>query len=222
MTETEWAASADPGAMVLALPTRAYSARKSRLFVCSCCRRFWAVAPPCVRALVELAERYSDKRYTRERFDKGEVAGALAALRNARPTSTGPEVCAIEAAEHLFRRHRDQRTAAAWAVRAATNDRRGLFAGRDRRREQAVQAQLVRDIFGNPFRPVAFDPRWRIADVTALARGIYEDRAFDRLPLLADALMDAGCDDEQVLSHCRGDGPHVRGCWVVDLVLGKE
>ena len=88
--------------------------------------------------------------------------------------------------------------------------------------ELAYQAGLIRDIFGNPFRPVAFDPRWRTADVTALACGIYEDRAFKRLPLLADALMDAGCDREDILAHCRSDGPHVRGCWVVDLVLGKE
>jgi hypothetical protein len=66
------------------------------------------------------------------------------------------------------------------------------------------------------------DPRWRTSDTLGLARGIYEERAFDRMPLLADALMDAGCDDEQVLSHCRSEGPHVRGCWVVDLVLGKE
>ena len=89
----------------------------------------------------------------------------------------------------------------------------------DQRRQQAA---LVRDIFGNPFRPVAFDPRWRTADVMGLARAIYDEGAFDRLPLLADALMDAGCEDEQVLGHCRSAGPHVRGCWVVDLVLGKE
>ena len=82
--------------------------------------------------------------------------------------------------------------------------------------------RLLRDIFGNPFRPVSFDSHWRTSDVVGLARAIYEDRAFDRLPILADALMDAGCADEQVLAHCRGDGPHVRGCWVVDLVLGKE
>jgi hypothetical protein len=81
---------------------------------------------------------------------------------------------------------------------------------------------FMHDIFGNPFRPVAFDPRWRTEYTDGLARGIYEDRAFDRLPLLADALMDAGCADEQVLGHCQSDGPHVRGCWVVDLVLGKE
>jgi hypothetical protein len=87
---------------------------------------------------------------------------------------------------------------------------------------ESYLCDLSRCVFGNPFRPVAFDPRWRTADVLGLARGIYEDRAFDRLPLLADALMDAGCADEQVLGHCRSEGPHVRGCWVVDLVLGKE
>jgi hypothetical protein len=88
--------------------------------------------------------------------------------------------------------------------------------------ERSAQSALVRDIFGNPFRPVAFNPRWRTADVLGLARGIYEERAFDRLPLLADALMDAGCDPDDILTHCRSEGPHVRGCWVVDLVLGKE
>ena len=87
--------------------------------------------------------------------------------------------------------------------------------------EERAQTALLRDIFGNPFRPVAFDPRWRTADAVGLARGIYDERAFDRLPLLADALMDAGCATSRS-SHCRGDGPHVRGCWVVDLVLGKE
>jgi hypothetical protein len=80
---------------------------------------------------------------------------------------------------------------------------------------------LIRDLFGNPFRPVDFDFRWRTADTTGLATAIYEDRAYDRLPLLSDALMDAGCDDADILAHCRSDGFHVRGCWVVDLVLGK-
>ncbi len=88
--------------------------------------------------------------------------------------------------------------------------------------ELNYQAQLTRDIFGNPFRPVAFDPRWRTSDTVGLAQAMYDDRAFDRLPILADALMDAGCEDEQIISHCRSEGPHVRGCWVVDLVLGKS
>jgi hypothetical protein len=81
---------------------------------------------------------------------------------------------------------------------------------------------VLREVVGNPFRPVAFDPRWLTADVVGLARGIYDHRAFDRLPLLADALMDAGCDNDDVLSHCRSGGSHVRGCWVVDLALGKN
>jgi hypothetical protein len=87
---------------------------------------------------------------------------------------------------------------------------------------RARQATQVRDIFGNPFRPVAFDPGWRTSDAVALARAIYDERSFDRLPILADALMDAGCEDEQVIEHCRSEGTHVRGCWVVDLVLEKE
>jgi hypothetical protein len=70
--------------------------------------------------------------------------------------------------------------------------------------------------------PVRLDPAWQTPTVLALARGIHANCAFDRLPILADALQDAGCDNEDILSHCRGDGPHVRGCWVVDLVLGKE
>jgi hypothetical protein len=90
------------------------------------------------------------------------------------------------------------------------------------RADHEAMRGFVLDILGHPFRPVAFDPRWRSADAVGLARGIYDERAFERMPLLADALMDAGCADEQVLAHCRSDGPHVRGCWVVDLVLGKE
>jgi hypothetical protein len=88
--------------------------------------------------------------------------------------------------------------------------------------EAAIQAALLRDIFGNPFRPVAFDPDWRTSTVTALAKQMYGSRDFSAMPILADALQDAGCDSDDILDHCRGAGPHVRGCWVVDLVLGKE
>ncbi len=86
---------------------------------------------------------------------------------------------------------------------------------------QRRRPRRIRDIFGNPFRPVTFDPRWRTSDVVGLAQAIYDDKAFERMPILADALMDAGCEEEQIIAHCRGDGPHVRGCWVVDLVLEK-
>jgi len=84
-----------------------------------------------------------------------------------------------------------------------------------------VLAQLIRCIWGNPFRPVVFDPNWRSETAVALATGIYAERAFDRLPILADALEEAGCDQPDMLDHCRGLGPHARGCWVVDAVIGK-
>jgi hypothetical protein len=83
-------------------------------------------------------------------------------------------------------------------------------------------ADFARDIFGNPFRPVTFNPVWRTYTVLALANGIYTERAFDRMPMLADALEEAGCENVDILLHCREPGEHVRGCWVVDLVLGKE
>jgi hypothetical protein len=80
----------------------------------------------------------------------------------------------------------------------------------------------LRDVFGNPFRPVAFAPAWRTEAVVAISRTMYESRDFAAMPVLADAFDDAGCDHADILAHCRGPGPHVRGCWVVDLVLGKE
>jgi hypothetical protein len=88
--------------------------------------------------------------------------------------------------------------------------------------ELAAQAELMRDIFGNPFREVVFDPAWCTSDVLAMAQAMYSNRDFSAMPILADALQDAGCDEEDILSHCREDREHVRGCWVVDLVLGKE
>jgi hypothetical protein len=84
----------------------------------------------------------------------------------------------------------------------------------------AVASALLRDVLDNVFAPVAFDPGWRTEAVVGLARGMYETRDFAPMPVLADALEDAGCANPDVLAHCRG-GPHVRGCWVVDLVLGK-
>jgi hypothetical protein len=83
--------------------------------------------------------------------------------------------------------------------------------------------RLLHDVFGPlPFREVAVDPRWLTADVVALARSAYDEKAFDRLPILADALQDAGCDNDEMLKHCRAENlEHVRGCWVVDLLLGR-
>jgi hypothetical protein len=84
------------------------------------------------------------------------------------------------------------------------------------------QLEFLRDIFGNPFRPVAFDPAWRTSDSTGIAKKMYADRNFSAMPVLADALEEAGCDSVHILLHCRTPGTHVRGCWVVDLVLDKK
>jgi hypothetical protein len=81
---------------------------------------------------------------------------------------------------------------------------------------------LLRDIVGNPFQPVALTPAWLTLEVVALGRSIYEDRSFARMPELADALERAGCTDANILEHCRAPGPHVRGCWAVDILLGNS
>jgi hypothetical protein len=92
------------------------------------------------------------------------------------------------------------------------------------RRERLSQAALLCDVFGNPFRPVDSDCdwlTWNDGTIPKLAGAIYDDRRFDELPILADALEEAGCDSADILGHLRGPGPHVRGCWAVDLLLGK-
>jgi hypothetical protein len=83
-----------------------------------------------------------------------------------------------------------------------------------------TQCDLLRDII--PFRPVTILPEWRTSTVLALATGIYEEKAFDRMPILADALQDSGCSNEDILNHCRSETVHTRGCWALDLVLGKH
>jgi hypothetical protein len=94
------------------------------------------------------------------------------------------------------------------------------------RAEAASQCELLRCIFGDPFRPLTSLPpsvlAWNDGTVVKLAGAIYEERAFDRLPMLADALEDAGCRDAEILAHLRHPGPHARGCWVVDLLTGRS
>jgi hypothetical protein len=110
-------------------------------------------------------------------------------------------------------------TGASWEAYCA-----GRFAsGESDVNEYSAQVVLFRDIIGPlPFRPVAFAPTLLTSLVTGLAQAIYGERAFERMPILADALEEAGCTDAEVLAHCRGSGPHVRGCWVVDLILAES
>src|SRR5262249_22250590 len=106
-----------------------------------------------------------------------------------------------------------------WARQCACYDADGVADGGP---DIPRKCALVRDIFGNPFSPVTVNRSWLTSNVTALAQSIYDEKAFDRMPILADALEEAGCTNTDILNHCRQPAEHVRGCWVVDLVLGKE
>jgi len=97
-----------------------------------------------------------------------------------------------------------------------------IFAEKKGTAEAENLAFLIRCFFGNPFRPIHVDPSWLTSTVVALSQTIYEEHAFHIMPILADALEDAGCTNAEILGHCRGSGPHARGCWVLDLLLRKE
>jgi hypothetical protein len=239
MTEVEWLTSDDPGRMLdYVRPDEI--ARKPRLFKCACCYILWPLLiDPRSREGVSVAERYADGLATADEVERA-VSGAKQAASDIPRRSWGRKVTP---ALHRARKAAAERAcevAGFWAAGLARwilnptdhpTECHGMVPPAPAQLpvpgggEDALYrwlAHLVRDVFGNPFRPVAVDPRWRTETVLALAQGAYADRAFDRLPILADALQDAGCDNADVLDHCRGPGPHVRGCWVVDLILGKE
>lgn len=224
LTERGWLRTLTPRSAVIELAKG--SRRQCRLFACACVRLCWDyLTEPAGRRLIEVAEAYTDKRARRRELTAIVRAAQLELmLRPAllRPPSTvalGAAVWTGIAAEHCYGAARVAELTAQCLAAAADSD----TPGRQRamtRVHRAVRA-VMHDVFANPFRPVRLDPRWRTADVLGLARGIYEDQAFDRLPLLRDALMDAGCADDQVLGHC--DRPvHVRGCWLVDRILGLK
>src|SRR5262249_35289724 len=112
------------------------------------------------------------------------------------------------------------------AALAARKGLLGIMKGIDITKEFPAELEhgtrLLRDVMGNPFSPLEWNSAWQTATVTSLAQAIYNERGFDRLPILADALEDAGCDNAEMLNHCRQVGEHIRGCWVVDLILGKK
>jgi hypothetical protein len=218
--------------------------RKLRLFACGCCRRVWHLLPegPYRRA-VEAAEGHADGREHREAL---EVAGAL--LRGVRlpyePLTAEKLQRAVASATFLPDRAGlgpfvGSALRTAWevgevvtlppaALTAAGPQSEAYLAGRRSPAyltEQRLRADLVRDVIPSPFEPVRFDSAWlawRHDTVVNLARSIYDEHRLADLLILADALEEAGCDNPEVLAHCRGPGPHLRGCWVLDLLLGKE
>jgi hypothetical protein len=242
MTEAEWLACHDPRP-ILEFLKREAGDRKLRLFAVACCRRVvHLIRFKAPRHGLEVAERYADGLATTDqRFEAFRAVGAVkefgtplglaqlwmdrttrmaclavyeALMPEERLKFDGAATPPLRSVEAVFAR----------ASRAAGGRSSGTIdaAIKASDKERSVQASLARDIFGNPFRTVALNPNWLTSTVAGLAEGIYAERAFDRMPILADALQDAGCDNDDILTHCRGDGPHVRGCWVVDLLLGKS
>ena len=227
MTEKEWLGSTDPETMLNFLGSKA-SDRKLRCFLIACARR---VLPPSpdkeVMEALDTAERFADGLTSRR--DLARSSSSLKKSHSARMSRWSPlytdhirSVPAWHATrEQIVRGANEGARCCAWS-----STRKIGFGGfvtmKLPTEELTAQASLLRDIFGNPFRPVTKDPAWLTSTVTALAEVIYTERASDRMPILGDALEDAGCTNQEILGHCRGPGPHVRGCWVVDLLLGKE
>jgi hypothetical protein len=221
MTEAEWLVSSDPTWMLAFLRGSA-SERKLRLFAVACCRRSMTLLLPFLGVYREgmggaaVAERYADGSATAE--DLVEARRRLDAARNDRHGA--PDFATARRTEELDL----TADAALWDMREA---------GASLRSEEQRQASFLRDLFGNPFRPSPPLPpavlRWNDGTVRRLAQAIYEGRQMPegildagRLGILADALLDAGYDDEGLLAHLRSAGPHVRGCWAVDVILGRS
>ena len=225
MTEAEWLACTDPEKMMTFLwKSEKITGRKRRLFGVAVCRRIrHYLTDERSRTAVEVAERYADGEATLEELTVAydvafDVADALTESKDASADAFTHAVWAAGSATH-----------AAWAADLASHPQWigggvALEAAQAavRENENVTQADLVRCIIGSPFSPIAFDPNWLTSNVVELARTIYDDRAFDRMAILADALEEAGCHDPDILDHCRQPGEHVRGCWVVDLILGKK
>jgi hypothetical protein len=238
MDEAEWLAFDDPQPMLSFLQSKA-SARKLRLFAAACCRRMWraweVIPSPVEMQAVEMAERFADGQASDE-----ERSAALSSL-DASPVSPFQEAergvardtvraAVMVVAKGAARSARVVARESTWtALESADPRRKGAASEIAERAEGQAQSVLLRCILGNPFRHVALSASGRTPTVLALAQAAYDDRALPagtldaaRLAVLADALEDAGCADPDILGHLRGPGPHVRGCWALDLILGRQ
>jgi hypothetical protein len=230
MTEDEWRACTDPGPMLEFLRGPGPE-RKLRLFAVACCRRVWhLLINEKSRCFVEVAEGYADERATLDE---------MRALPDGIGYAHGPKRDAHAAASCCTYFYGSNIGYTVWMVAHIAKLVAGAAGGIPHpdvvppacvpaiATEKNAQAALLRDIFGPlPFRPVAVHPdvlTWNDGLVVRLAQAIYDERRWEVLPLLADALLDAGCDNEEVLTHAREQGAvHVRGCWLLDLLLNKE
>jgi hypothetical protein len=213
--------------------------RKLRLFACGCARQVWHLLGDArSRNAVEVAEAHADGVGFCEQLRAAEAAAeeAYSAVEQAAQ-------CAVAKAHGKLRKDVKTALAAAAAARVAARtcaartdaffhtgpvgggteevDDLGLASCRWAF-ETLYQGQhnLVRELFGPTlFRPVFLDPSWRTASARTLATGIYDGHDFAAMPVLADALEEAGCTDPTILDHCRQLGEHIRGCWALDRIL---
>jgi hypothetical protein len=230
-TEVDWQSSENLCRMLNPLEGRV-SDRKLMLFSIACVRRIWRLLTDRrSREIVEVAEKYVDgaadaqetslllKRFD-EAYWRGElIAGAhYEAVRSVAQKGSGASLQAAAEAEDAVgsAAAREVDDTEEWSA-AKTAAWKGAEEA-----ERHAQLRLLRDIMGNPFRTVVIQSGWLTSEVVELAKSIYEQHTFDKMPELANALELAGCSDEEVLRHCRDQLPHARGCWVLDGILGKD
>ena len=235
MTESEWQECQDTEKLLEYLSDRT-SERKYRLFACACCRSIWnLLRDERGKSTLTVAERYADDWATADEVESAKRE--IAASRSEPVPSDGLHHSGLRWAddltEHvLFDVQLGKSNPADLGAYTCdwTAARAGLLngeAGRDT--EIRLQLLLLHDIFENPYRPSWVEPEWLTPTVIGLAQAAYDERIMpsgelgpDRLAVLSDALEEAGCDDSDILNHLRSPGPHIRGCWAVDLILGKE
>lgn len=217
MTEKEWLECAIPN-NILNFCYGKVSERKLRLFATGCCRNVWNfITEADARQAVEVGEQFADGQATTKQMDSAKKKALAAYKKMAASMRSVPDQRRFRLAE--------QRSIAIGstvsvceknAESAAFRTKLALVEGRarqaDKDREEAHQCRLLREIIGNPFRKARMKKPWSTPTVLTLALSIYDERAFDRLPILADALEEAGCDNADILTHCRSEGPHAKGC----------
>jgi hypothetical protein len=208
------------------------SDRKLRLFACACVRRYWSYlryrAP---REAVEVAERYAEGEASDRELEQARERAELSAQTAPefeQPTYVAALATVAEEALEAARQARESIRrqavlAAAFEVIPGEDETRANLEAS--RRECRAQCELLREVFGNPFRRVRFDPAWLSCSSGAggaILQAVWQEQRFEDLPYLADALTDAGCDEEALLRHLREPAGHVRGCWAIDLLMGLE
>jgi hypothetical protein len=237
MRAEEMLAANDPRALLTGLNGRPVSDRKWRLFAVACARQAWHLLTPEARRVLEAVEAVADGRGSAEQLFQ---AACKVTCKAAPGTPSEPAAKAHQQAASAVRvgtaTEAGFAATGAWKYAAQAlawqatlkvppwQFARPTWDGAERA-AHAVQCDLLRDVFFPFFHPVRVAPAWREwqgGAAVQIAQEIYDRRRFEELPVLADALEDAGCDESAILDHCRGKGPHVRGCWVLDLVLGRE